>query len=299
MTTAADLVNETKRNLYAGARDPMNKISGALDASQTDVTFLYELGGIAKGSYVEVDVEIMFVWEVVNQSSKLVTVEREMLGSTAATHADGALATVNPKFSNFAIFQALNADLADLSSPQNGMFAEHNVTLTYNPAVMGYDLTDVTGLLEILEIKYDQTGPERDWPEITRFDVKRESDTGDFPSGLSLVLFQEGQSGQDIRVAYASHYVPFADLTDDTTDDTFLQDTAVDIPPLGATMRLQSMREGQRNFNESQGDTRRAGEVPVNAQLAGVRGPATVRQARISAERSRLRKRWPYRRKIY
>ena len=299
-TTVDDLIAETRRDLYAGARDQMNKLDGALDANDTSATFLYELGSIRSGSYIAVDLEVMYVFAVTNEADKEVVIERGMLGSTAATHADGAVVTVNPKFSDWAIFTAINAELDDLTAPSNGLFAERNVTLTYNPAIMGYDLTDVDdtgGVLEILEVKYDQTGPERLWPEIRRFDLRRLSDTGDFASGTALVLFEEGQSGRDVRVAYTGPYIPFADLGDDIAD-TGLQDTAHDIPPLGASMRLQSMREGQRNFNEVQGDTRRAAEVPVGAQLAGVRGPAGIRQARIMAERSRLRKRWPYRRRI-
>ncbi len=297
-TTVQDLVQETKRNLYAGARDAMNKLSGALGTGDTTVTFTYDLGAIQAGAYVSIGLEILYVWAVQNVSTKVVTVERAVLGSTAATHADGAVCTVNPRFPDFSILDALNNSLTDLSAPNNGLFAENEVTLTYNPAVMGYDLTSATDVLEVLEVKYDLTGPEREWPLIRRFDLKRNSDTGDFPSGFSLVLYESAQSGRDIRVSYASRYTAFSTTLTTAISDSGLQATANDLPPLGAAIGLQSMREGQRNFNESQPDTRRASEVPPGAQLAGVRVMSAQYQERVMAERSRLRKRWPYRRRV-
>jgi len=297
-TTSTDLINDTKRILYSGAREAMNKLNGALTNSTTDASFLYELGMIQGGVYLGIDLEILYVWTVQNVSTKLVTVERGMLGSTAATHADGSVVTVNPKFSDFTILDTINGDLVDLSSPHNGLFKEATVTLTYSPAVMGYDLTGVTDLIDILEVKYDLVGPAREWPEIRRWELRRQSDTGDFASGLALVLYEAAQPGRDVRVTYAAPYGTFTALGQNIVTQTGLQATAFDIPPLGAAAQLQSFREGQRNFNEAQGDTRRAAEVPVGAQLAGVRGPDTQHRLRIMSERSRLRKRWPYRRRV-
>lgn len=297
MTTAADIIAETKRYLYSTHRDPMNRLNGSLTNSATTVTLEFALGSITPGAYIAVDLEIMYVFSI-TESALTAVVQRGMLGSTAAAHNDDSLVIVNPKFSDFTILQAINADLADLSSPVNGLYQAKNVTLTYNPAFAGYNLTSVSDLIDILRVKYEDVGVEKIWPDITRWSLKRLSDTTDFASGNALVIYEGGQSGRDIRVAYSAPFTAFTLTTQDATTYAGLPATATDIPALGAAVRLQLTREGQRNFNESQGDTRRAEEVPPGAQLTGARGLIQLRQTRIQAEAARLTRAWPTRRKV-
>jgi hypothetical protein len=294
-TTCEDLVNETLRYLYAGARDPQNKIAQAMNASIEVMEFTYDLGPVQPGAVVAVDLELMYVWAIDNLVTKTVTVERGYLGSTAAAHDADAVATINPKFSNFTVFEALNADLDDLSG--NGLFQVESVELTYTPAIEGYDLTSVTDLLEVLNVKYEDPGPSKRWPEIKAWDLRRDSDTGDFASGLSLVLNEGGSSGRPVRVTYSAPFSRFATLAT-TIASTGLPATAHDVPPLGAALRLQSVREGQRNFNESQPATRRAQEVQAGAQLIGARGLQEMRRQRIRIEARRLQTFWPHKIKL-
>lgn len=297
-TTAADLIRETARHLYSGRYDPMNKLSGAISStSATTITGTYDLGAITTGAYIAVDLEIMLVWAVIDASAKTFTVERGVLGSTAATHSDGAIITINPKFSDFAILTAINEDLDDLSGPDNGLFAPTNVTLTYNPAVRGYDLASATSVIGILRVRAESTGPEKDWPEILRYDLIRAADTTDFASGFAIVLGEPGWAGKDIRVEYAAKFGHFT-ATADVISTSGLPATANDLPPLGAALRLQYMREPQRNFNEAQPDPRRAQEVGAGAQLQAARGIEALRMRRIRNERSRLRKDYPHKRKL-
>jgi hypothetical protein len=222
-------------------------------------------------------------------------VERGYGGTTAATHADGALVTVNPRFSNWNVFNALNADLADLSA--NGLFQVATLTVTYSAAVQGYNLTSVTDLLEILQVKYDEPGPAKLWPEIKSYKLRRTSDTGDFASGNALVVYEAGNPGADIRVTYAKPFTAFSTMAS-TISSTGLPSTAYDIPPYGAAIRLQSAREGQRNFNESQPATRRADEIGLGAQTFPPIGLDRIRRDRIRLETSRLRKYWPTKRRV-
>lgn len=297
-TTCADLIAESKRYLYSGRYDPINKVTSSLNSSETSVTFTYGLGGIQAGSYICVDLEMMYVWQVTNVSTNTVTVERGVLGSTAAAHSAGALATLNPKFSDYAIFTALNAELDDLSSPQNGLFKVTNVTLTYNAAVRGYNLTSATDVREILTVQAETTGPEKAWPYLKNFTLRRNADTTDFASGFAVILEESGWQGRDIRVAYATKFSPFTATSDNIASVTGLPANANDIPPVGAALRLQYLREGQRNFNEAQPDTRRATETPPGSQLQGARGLEILRRRRIAAESVRLRRDYPHRRRV-
>jgi hypothetical protein len=294
-TTALDLVNETLNHLHATHRDPLNKLNGSLDTSTTTVTLTYDLASIATGALISIDLELMYVWEVQNAATKTVTVQRAYGGSTAATHADGALVTVNPKFSAFHVLNRINDDLDDLSA--NGLFAIETDVLTYSSAIQGYELTPTASVIEVLQVKYDEPGPGKFWPEITNYKLRRASDTDDFSSGLAIVLYEGGQDGSPVRVTYAA---PFTHLSALNTaiSTSGLPTTAYDLPPLGAAQRLQAFREGQRNFNEAQPAPRRSSEVPPGAQFQAVRGLQQIRRDRIRVEASRLRKAWPTRKRI-
>lgn len=292
-TTAADLVNETLAHLHATHRDPMNKLSASINASVTSVSFTYDLNAIQVGALIAVDLELMYVWEVTG--SKTVTVERGWGGSTAATHADASLVTVNPKFSAFTVLNELNADLDDLSA--NGLFAVETDVVTYSSAINGYELTPTSSIIEILQLKYDESGPAKQWPEIKSWKLRRASDTTDFASGYAIVLYDAGQDGSAIRVTYAAPFTKFSTLAS-TISSTGLPATAYDLPPLGAALRLQAFREPQRNFNEAQSAPRRAGEVPPGSQLSAGAGLRQIRRDRVRVESSRLRKAWPVKKRL-
>lgn len=295
-TTSTDLVNETLSYLHAGNRDPINKVTGALDASTTSVSLAYDLQAARAGAVLSVDLELIYVWEVANEQTKSLVVERGYAGTTAATHLDGALATVNPKFPAYNVLNALNADLDDLSA--NGLFQVATQAVTYSSAIGGYNLSGTGTILEILQVKYDESGPGKYWPEINNFKLRRASDTTDFSSGNAIVLYQEGQDGAPVRVTYATPFTKFTALAQNISSVTGLPSTANDLPPMGAAYRLQSVREGQRNFNEAQPSPRRGSEVPPGAQLQAARGLSQIRRDRIRVEASRLRKQWPNRKRL-
>lgn len=298
MTTCADLIDETRRLLFSGQRERMNRLTSDITAADTSITFDFELSSMAEGSYIAVDLEIMYVWSV-TASSKTATVQRAMLGSTAATHTSGSLVYVNSKFPAYSIFTALNEDLDDLSAPDNGLFQVVSKELTYNPAVQGYDLGVAAGVnvLDVLSVTADVPGPSQDWVPLTSWRLATNTNTTDFSSGTSITLLEGGSPGLTVRVLYSTPFTKFAALTDNVTT-TGLPTSAYDLPPLGAALRLVGVREIKRNFDESQGDTRRASEVPPNAQLAGYQAVLRERSRRVKAESNRLATNWPMRRKF-
>jgi hypothetical protein len=291
VTTCQDLIEEARRYLMSTVRDQLNVLTTTVGTSDTTWTLTYDVSGITAGDYLSIGLEVVYVWSV-NTANTQVTVQRAMRGSTAAAHTSGALITVNPRFSDFAIFNALNSDLDDLSP---SLFKTNEVTVTYNPAVRGYDLTGVTAtVLEILRVRHDTPGPWKDWPEIHRFQLKRDQPTADFPSGYTLALYEAGWPGLDVRVTYSSPFTHFTAATDDATT-TGMSATMFDIPALGAGARLSAVQEVARNFTQAQADPRRATEVPPNAQLAGSTALTRLRAQRIQSEVLELRRLYPYR----
>lgn len=292
MATTADLIAESKRHLLSFQREPMNKLASSVTSIAGTLTLTNDVSNIQEASHLQVGLELFYVWAV-DQSSKVVTVERAQLGSVAAAHTAGAIVTVNPKFPDFAILKALNDELLDLSTPANGLYAIRSVDLTAANSTFGYDLTGATGLLEVLAVERSWSGGVRGWTPVTNFELRQQSSLTDFPSGYGLHLREGVSTGQRIRVLYKAAFSPLVNLTDDVQVVTGLPPSMHDIPPLGAAALLVAPREIKRNFTESQGESRRGVEVPPGAVGASSRALEARRARRINDEASRLSQQFP------
>ena len=294
MTTASDLIESTRGHLFTGQPENLNRLASGITAITETIPLSYDITGIGRGTIIEIGLEQIFVF-VVDSSSKTVTAcIRGYNGTTGAIGTTGDRVTVSPKFPRARVLTAINDDLADLSSPMNGLYRTLSVDLTFNAAVMGYDLTGVIGMMGISDLRYRTIGPEKSWPQINNYAVLRNMPTSDFASGSALVLYEGGSPGQTVRVTYQAPFTSLATLADDVLAISGLSATAHDIPPLGAAVRLAAGREVRRNFDEAQGEPRRAEEVPPQANAQATRELVRLRQQRIVAEQSRLLQRYGY-----
>lgn len=294
MTTLRDLVVDTKRHLLGGDRPAMNKLTVALTATDTTISLKYDAGQVKAGTYLEVDLELLYVWSV-NASAKTVEVERAQMGSVAAVHAVNAVVTLNPRFPDFTIARAINDDLLDLSAPSNGLFAVRVLELSGTSMSNGYDLAGASNLLDILAVSTSAPGSLRSWSPVTNFDLDHDAETDDFTSGYALRLHEGVHAGRQLRVLYKASFAPLANLTDDVELVSGLPASMHDIPPMGAAVRLVAPREIARNDTTSQGDSRRAQEVPPGAVASSMRTVAALRSQRIAAESGRLAQKYPER----
>ena len=269
------------------SRDQMNKLAAPVTASDTTLSFTYGLKGLTEGSYVAFGLEIVYVWSV-DGPAKTAVVERGQLGSTAAAAAAGALVWVNPLFSDFSIFTALNEELRAYSAPTIGLYRIRTVDLVYSPVRSGYDLAGVTDLIDIVNVEAvgyllgDRT-------RLGSWRLLRNQSTGDFTSGHALILYSGGYPGRPMRVTYKAPLSPLATLTDDVAAVTGLHTEAHDIPPLGAAARLLAPREARRSETDTQPESRAAAEVPPGASRSAAAGFLSLRQVRLGEESSRLR----------
>jgi hypothetical protein len=286
MTLGSDWINSTRSYLMSGYAEERNKLSTAYTAGDTTLTFTYPLGGIRPGARLSIGLNTFYVWSVDGQ---VATISAGEDSSTDANAASGSVVKVSPRFTDNEIWKALKDDLYDLSSPSSALFDTGTIDLTYNAIVNGYDLSSADNLISIYEVKYLTPGPQMDNPRINSsgWRLNRDAITSQFPSGISLQLFQPAYPGYNVRIVYRKYFTIPSSITTDVST-TGLLDSALDLPPLGAAIRLMAGREIKRNFTESQGDTRRAGEVAPGAVMQSVRNLQVLRQQRIAAEAGRL-----------
>ena len=292
MTTVNDWVTTTRSTLMSGYAENRNKLSTPYTKGGSTLNFTYPMDGIRPGATLSIGTNTFYVWTVSGQQA---TISAGEDGSLDQDLPANSLVRVSPRFTDDAIVKALSADLNDLSSPSNGLFGIQTVDLTYNAIINGYDLGATAGdLVSIYEVKYLTPGPQMDNPRIhtSQYRLNRNAITSQFPSGMSLQLFEPAYPGYNVRVVYRSTFSMPTTLYANVSA-TGLLPSAYDLPPLGAAIRLMAGREVKRDFTESQGDTRRAGEVPAGAVAASSRQLQILRQQRITSEAAKLEALYP------
>ena len=289
MATVAQIVNRTQRQLLSGVIEERNKLASAVNATATTVTLTFEMGGVRAGSTIEVDAEQMYVWSVV-ESSKTVTVERAFNGTVAAAHANGSIVIANPRFPRAQILEAINDELADLSSPMNGLFQVKILDLNYNGSDRQINLPSISSVIDIIEVRNRYLSS--DYQQVRKVKLLRDMPTKDFGSGLAL-QFDQGVRPGDVRVTYRSAFTKVTTESEHIQNNAGFPESAEDLLVLGAQIRLVAPREVKRNFTESQGDTRRADEVTAGAVAGSITNMLRMRRDRITAEASKLSRQYP------
>lgn len=292
MTSTADLIEEARARLLSGQEERANRLDGAITNGALSLALKYEAKGVSDGTVLGVDLEEIRVWEM--SAKSMTVIERGVNGSAPAAHSDLAFVAVSPKFSRFRILRAFNEELAALSSPLNGLYQMRPVEVTYNASKAGYDLAGVTSIDDVYKVEAKVTGLSGDWEPVGGWRIDRNANTTDFPSGFAL-FGVAGQQGQALRIWYRQQFSALSttDITVDVNTTSGLPASANDLLPLGALIRLVPPRDIKRTFSESQGDTRRAQEVPVNAATQSISGLAKFRQQRINEEAARLARLYP------
>ena len=290
--TAQTWIDETKNLLLTDYVEEYDTLGTTLNDSETTVNFTHDTAGIVAGSIIEIGTELMYVFSM-NVSTNNATVQRGFRGTTAASHSSGDLITVNPKFPAQLVLNAVNDELADLSSPQNGLYQMKTVEFTYNVAQDGYNLTDVTDdILSVYQVTYTDLGSENTEPVLPAWTLRRDRNTSSFASGYALVLHDDASAGQAVRVQYKTGVTVVA-ATSTALSTVGLHASAYDLPSLGAALRLMSTRPVRREFIDEQGSSRRADEVPAGAISASMRDLRALRDNRINAEAARLDQKYP------
>jgi hypothetical protein len=173
----------------------------------------------------------------------------------------------------------------------NGLFQMKTVDISYNGSDRQINLTGITSMIDVYDVRWRYLSD--DYPVVRRYRLMRDMPTSDFPSGYVLSL-DEPVMSSTIRVIYKDKYTPFSTEAS-TLASTGASTELADLLVLGAQIRLLASREVKRNFIESQGDTRRADEVPSGAMNASVTNLLRLRRDRIQAEAARLNRQYPTR----
>lgn len=294
MTASDKVVDEAIRMLLGTVSPEQNQLQTTMDSTMVGVECKYDLGGIKPGTVIGVDTELMRVWST-SDSGLTAIVQRGYGGTDKTAHFQNAIIDVNPRISKAAAFSALNEELIDLSSPSNGLFQMKSFDIT-TTSQYSYDLGITDGFISGFEVR--QALPSLgQWETIDDWRIIPSSDTTLYPSGYALEIGSPW-AGRTIRVFYRAPFTPLLTYGNDIESDTGLPRECIDILSLGILSRLGPMREVQRNFTESQGNARRAEDVPGSYIARSFAPVMQKRQDRINAEATRLARLYPQRKYV-
>jgi len=291
MTTVAALVEITRnRYINAGHREERNRLAAGITDSDESLTIEFDAGGLARGSRLSVGLEDMYVWSV---QGSTVNVDRGQFGTTPAAHDQGDIVHVNARPSTADVVAAFNETITTLTN--RGLFRVRHVDITGQPTTPAYDLP-TTGYIAPIDVRWKDDAGDEDWPILRSWSVADSVATSGFASGRALRVMDVVRSGATIRFRYRAELSAALDALDDVVEDvTGLPAYATHLLPLGAALRLVAGREVARSRDDRQGDTRRAEEVPPNANLLSARGIQSMFDAEVQATLDRLNLEHPVR----
>lgn len=289
MSTVAQVLNRTHRQLLSGVVEERNRLAVAVNTTATTLVMSYDLGGIRSGAVIEIGSEQMYVWDT-TEANKNILVERGFNGTTVSSHSINSVITVNPRFPRAMLLESLNDEMSDLSSPMHGLFAVRTLDITYNGSDRQINLPAIADIIDVIEVRSRYKSD--DWQKVSKMKLLRDMPTKDFGSGMALEFNQQIRNG-DMRLTYKAPFLKAVNEQDNIQSICGFPESAEDILVMGIQIRLMSPREMKRNFTESQGDTRRSDEVPAGAVAGSITNLLRMRRDRITAEAAKLARKYP------
>jgi hypothetical protein len=226
---------------------------------------------------------------VIESTATGVSVIEDYDGSPGCTVPAGTPMRVSPRFTDYTLFETVCEQVDLLSSPLNGLYGLVSErfagmqTDDYYPIPVTSQGPPAASVLRVLAVRTSDNV--RDWKETGHFTVALNS------SSPHMRIFADTQQ---IEVTYATR-ITRPTAYEDSLSMCGLPESAFDIPVLGAAATLMWGQEARRVNQRSQGDPRRAEDVPITGATNSARELARRYQARIDEEHARLLQRNPYR----
>lgn len=290
--TVATLVQRAQRWLIGMHGRPLNRLNVAVDDTITEFECSETLNVLSAGTYVGIDDEIVYVWEI-DQGNKRLTVSRGQLGTEAAEHVEGAMIESNSRFPRGAIKDAIQEEIR--AWPDTVFQVKSRIfNLPAGASTLDVGYTD-RKILSVLAVNREPQTVFRDadkWTPMS-YRVDRLMSRESFGSGTAVTLTERVHETRLVQVLVA---VPFnVDEMDDDVhaiDDIGLLPSMCDIPPAGAAARLLHTRELVRTDTEASQESRLATEVPATYQAQTATTLRLWCARRLGEEALRLRSRY-------
>lgn len=284
MTTMRDAVTSVLDRLNGGSVGDLARISADYVPGDTLIELMEPKPNINPGTIISLDLHVLYVTKIVNNGAGF---EFFPINSRFETVPAGTVARFRPAQTNAQVFDRLVDEIAAMSAPNVGLFQVAEVDNAVNYVDGVYYLPDEWAMspLRVLGVKGLLYGQ----------DIYRDINGWVWQPERGVVQVHGcEQDYSTVRILYA---LPFGSPSglDDDLEGLGLYRTWHDIPVLGASAYLSLGLEGRRIIPTSQGDPRRAAEIPMTAGTSLAREWARAYMRRTTEESRRLQALYGYR----
>lgn len=254
MSTGTEIINRAFRKLRRKAAYTL--LDGAITISAASLT-LDSVESVGPGSLLEIDQEVVQVTSVA-RDTRVATVVRAALGTTAVAHLDNATVVIDPEFFRIEAFDMINECLRDVYPKIYQIGAE---AVTYNSSLIGLNLPTLDGGYPLaVQAQVDSTS--KNWEFLADWQYMPQADTGDFAQGKALMLRVSLPSNAKIRVLYPKPFTALATETDDLIINAGLKDYMLDLPYYYIVGYSMPSREINRSQSQAAENHQRSQDVP-------------------------------------
>lgn len=227
-----------------------------------------------------------YVVAVSTTSSQVEVVAGYDGGQDVALPAGTAL-RVNPRFTDYTVFDSVAASVGALSSPAYGLFGVQVDMVTGMRVDKTYPIPGAyAGSVEkVLKVSQRDSGSE-DWEPIASYTVSLT------PGNEHVRIFTDALQ---YEIVYATRIEKPLSFDSDLVTDCGLASSMLDIPVLGAASTLMFGQEARRVNQKVQGDPRRAEDVPITGATGAARELRRIYEQRIEQEHARQISLYSYR----
>lgn len=258
-------------------------------ATDTDLTLKYPKRALAMGSTICVGLNTLQVLSTTVDGSK-VTVMPGMDGGPQVAVPLGEVVLIRPYLTTFAAYREISNEIQGMSSRFTGLYAVWEYVVTALNRQSGtYPLTGLSPIgtipFRLLKFEYRYAG-------TTTWQTSSDAELQQFDN--TLRVFQDPPGAIEYRFSLAVPYGAVTSLSQSFTD-IGVTDAQSNIPCLGAASTMVLSWNGRRNQPFSQGDARRAQEVPGGSIVQASQMLRRAQQENVNDEVARLAARYTYR----
>lgn len=289
MTTFDGLLYRIRQQTQGYTKDQAALAELAAPMAPTDTSFTVDPATVTSLSrgLAEVDDELIYV-KSYDRTSGVVQVMgglngRGAEGTVAASHAQHALITADPKYPRARMREAVN-DVLQALYPDLCVFETTEIT---NVSVV-YEYGMPADALDVWAVADQTIGPSQVWMQGLNYRFNPTADTTAFPTGKSIQLFDSVTPGRAMLIKYVKAPSPLVNPGDDFAAVTGLPERCVDMVIWGACARLIPALESARLQQTSVESTERALLVPVSSAIKTAQYFLAMYQQRLDEERMRM-----------
>lgn len=282
MRTMWQAVDDARRLAYGSMNEQINLLDQDYPVGGDRLVMKLDTQGVTPGMILSSGLNVWYVTEV-TPSTKSVYVLPRYDGSFAERMSAGAVVMIQPRVTDWLLFNEVNRQIVALSSRANGLYSTQVEVAQLKFGEWGHFTLASTEVESIIAIRAKEPWGGRGWYTLNDRDWRWQKDRSEV-----RILNPDIAWVNEIEVVYRRGFRKASSLLDDLNGFCGLAETMEDIPSIGAAANLLLTTEARRSQIKAQGDPRRASEVTPGQNASAAREMRRIFQERIDEEHVRL-----------